>query len=367
MNNDLQDDSTILKKPIIYGSGLVALDIIYKRNGSTLEQFSTAAGGSCGNILTILSYLGWNTYPLARLGKGPLVEIMLEDLEKWNVKTDFLVRTDSNSIPVVIEKINLNKNPPTHSFSFRCPTCGDYLPRFQPITLKQYSDLLPKIKTIPDVFYFDRIAPSILKMAEKFAGEGTLIIFEPQVVKDTKKMRKAIELSNVLKYSNQRNDTNLVIEDIIELKSLPDLEIVTLGADGLKYRRKDSNWQFVKSFPIANIHDTAGAGDWCTAGIINQLARKGLAGIQNLDKNLIDNALKFGQALSAINCSFYGARGSMYNIEVDKLISYVLQIIENNEDTFFILPKNVYQSSVEDLDETYDSITKTRDICEFFN
>lgn len=334
-------------------------------NGIESVQIATAAGGSCGNVLTILSYFGWDSYPFTRLGKGSMVDIVLDDLKRWNVNTNHLIRTNTNSVPVVIEKIDLTKNPPTHSFSFKCPCCGNFLPRFQPITLKQYSELLPNISKIPNIFYFDRITPSILKMVENFASNGTLIFFEPQVIKDSKEMRKAIKLSNILKYSNQRNDEDIDIKDIIKLNSIPELEIITLGQNGLKYRRNESNWNYINSYPIINIKDTAGAGDWCTAGIINHLARNSLKSFQNCDDKDIEYGLKYGQALSAINCSFFGARGVMYHIKLNDLNSYVLQMIESHQESYFLLKNDILQKFTQKTINIDDIIIDEENLCKF--
>src|SRR6185436_1705608 len=78
---------------------------------------------------------------------------------------------------------------------------------------------------------------------------------------------------------------------------------------------------------INNVIDTAGAGDWCTAGIISTLFSKN-ASVENLRETNILSALRFGQALSAINCTFEGARGSMYNITFKDLSLMVKDILK---------------------------------------
>ena len=95
---------------------------------------------------------------------------------------------------------------------------------------------------------------------------------------------------------------------------------------------KDIDWAAVRSRLVSlwpDIKDTAGAGDWCSAGIIDKLGRNGNIGFQNIEKGHIEYALKFGQALSIINCQFFGARGAMYQISKENIVDYVKQIIEN--------------------------------------
>lgn len=73
--------------PTCVGMGLIALDAIYAES-SKRPRF--LAGGSCGNVLTILSYLGWKSYPIARLGNDHEGSRILEDMMKWGVNTKFV-------------------------------------------------------------------------------------------------------------------------------------------------------------------------------------------------------------------------------------------------------------------------------------
>ena len=50
-----------VQTPVVVGTGLVALDIVI--NSDVHRPPQLWAGGTCGNVLTILSYLGWHAYP----------------------------------------------------------------------------------------------------------------------------------------------------------------------------------------------------------------------------------------------------------------------------------------------------------------
>jgi len=66
--------------------------------------------------------------------------------------------------------------------------------------------------------------------------------------------------------------------------------------------------------PIANnkVVDTAGAGDWTAAALINYLFKdKVVFGIFNLLESDLETALKEAQRLGAESCSYEGARGMM--------------------------------------------------------
>jgi fructokinase len=55
-------------RPTITGTGLVALDVVCNAQSQCVPAFF--AGGTCGNVLTILSYLGWRAMPISRLSHG---------------------------------------------------------------------------------------------------------------------------------------------------------------------------------------------------------------------------------------------------------------------------------------------------------
>ena len=46
------------QRPVVVGTGLVALDVVI--NSDVHRPPRLWAGGTCGNVLTILSYLGWH-------------------------------------------------------------------------------------------------------------------------------------------------------------------------------------------------------------------------------------------------------------------------------------------------------------------
>jgi len=95
--------NTIENLPICIGSGLVALDVVISNNSNNPTQF--LAGGSCGNVLTILSFLGWQSYPVARLSNDNAAELLIEDLQKWNVSDNLITITEKGSTPIIIHRI----------------------------------------------------------------------------------------------------------------------------------------------------------------------------------------------------------------------------------------------------------------------
>ena len=66
------------------GTGLIALDIIRNavENMATESRF---AGGSCGNVLAILAFFGWEASAVGRIGDDPAGRELVADLGAWGV------------------------------------------------------------------------------------------------------------------------------------------------------------------------------------------------------------------------------------------------------------------------------------------
>jgi fructokinase len=304
--------------PVCIGSGLIALDVIYD-NKKTKPNF--LAGGSCGNVLTILSYLDWQSYPIARLGNDPEGKRIIEDMIKWGVKIKFVEHESGIHSPRIIEKIFPGKNP-NHRFYFKCEH-GNWLPQRKPYLLKSVETIQNKLP-VPNVFYFDRSTPSALELAKNFKKQNAIIFFEPPKFLYDDNFIKCLQISDIVKHCyDQSEDTE---KSGIKIP----LEIQTKGEDGLQYRAqflKQNNWKQMDAFPVENLVDAAGSGDWLSAGLIHVLLQN-KSEFAPTEKKL-EFALRFGQSLASLNCHFVGARGIMYNLSKSKLFSLVDDILKN--------------------------------------
>ena len=168
-------------------------------------------------------------------------------------------------------------------------------------------DLIERIDFVPKVFFFDRVSPAILKLATTFKEKDSVIFFEPSSRGGNVNLfNKCVEVSDIVKFSEQR------IKDINQFKDYKDkLFIQTQGAKGLNYRLS-GDWKHLE--PVANekVVDTAGAGDWTAAALINYLFKdKVMFRIYNLLESDLETALKEAQKVGAESCSYEGARGMM--------------------------------------------------------
>ncbi|HEY7422867.1 MAG TPA: carbohydrate kinase family protein [Gemmataceae bacterium] len=300
-------------RPVAVGTGLVALDLVLSEvSGAPPRHW---AGGTCGNVLAALAYLGWRAVPIARLQPGVAAKRICEDLTSWGVSDRFLDIGEDGSTPVIVERIAASPTGgPRHSFSWRCPSCGTPFPPYKPILVSVAETISPKL-TSPRIFLFDRVSPGALYLARACAERGALVFFEPSSVSNALLFRQAWEIAHVVKYSHER------LRELPEVgvDDGPRLLVETLGEAGLRFcnritNRRSTVWEESPGFPVANLKDAAGSGDWCTAGFLSQVGGEGLAALLRMTPDQLRKALRFGQALAAWNCGFEGPRGGMYGV-----------------------------------------------------
>lgn len=331
---------------VCLGVGLVALDVVLNGNPKTPPKFF--AGGSCGNVMAILSFLGWRTFPIARLAKNKAAKLLISDLKKWNVNTRFIECNEEGSTPIIIHRIYKdNKGNPKHKFEFREPNTGKRFPSYKPVLQKKVESLV-NISPKPKIFYFDRINRSSIELAKINSAKGAVVVFEPSSIKDEKLFAECLKVSHIVKFSHDR----LPGYRSKFLASQTYLEIETMGNKGLFYRYyKTKSWKFVNACTVGSVIDTAGAGDWCTAGVVVKLAKHGEAKLKTANIEEIELALNYGQILGALSCTFQGARGLMYNLRQEEF-ERVVNNYQNNNEKILATYRDIKRERKSTLDST---------------
>src|SRR5262249_30754920 len=152
------------------------------------------AGGTCGNVLAILAWLGWRSLPVARLDSDEAGNWVSSDMRKFGVSMKFARMRPRAATPIIIERLRLSGGIPAHHFSLNCPICGSWLPRYRPVTVRTLSKVVKREKK-PSVFFFDRASPGAIFLARTYFEAGSLIVFEPSGHADEKLQRAAFELA----------------------------------------------------------------------------------------------------------------------------------------------------------------------------
>lgn len=310
---------------VAVGAGLVVEDVVTMGRSSDIYQRS--AGGTCGNVLTILGYLGWDAYPVARLGVDEAGQTIVDDMGRFGVHQDFLSMQGGIDTPIIVERIRVRgQSGKSHSFSQRCPSCGSMLPQYRPLPKKLTSSLKD---TLPDanVFFFDRVSPGTLDLARHYRERGTVIVFEPGSTTKARPLADAVALADIVKYSTERLAG---LEGLLDDTTIP-LIVETRGRDGLRYATRTGtngrlDWRSLSSYLVTDPIDEAGCGDWCTAGVLHELVTNGVSRASDLEVADLLNAIRLGQAMAAANCNHIGARGGMYGRNIDDLNSEMVQL-----------------------------------------
>lgn len=320
-------------QPTVIGTGLIALDIVI--NETRQDGPHLWAGGTCGNVLTILSYLGWRSFPIARLADDGASEYIKKDLTRWKVNLDFMNLEPRARAPIIVQHLTETASGlPFHRFSWTCPACGGWLPPYRAVLASTVSTSLPRIER-SQVFFFDRVSRAALILAKKSFDEGALVVFEPSCSQDPQQFREALALTHILKYSHERSKKLRPL--LGKSEHTPLLEIETLGAAGLRFRSQlrghdATNWQRLDAYELKEFRDPSGAGDWCTAGIIHQLGQGGAPAFRRVTQKQLHDTFAFSQALAAWTCRYEGARGGMHFTDRNMLLQEVEWIMKGNTD-----------------------------------
>lgn len=286
-----------------WGAGHICIDAVH-----TPEGDFAAIGGSCGNVLSILSWLGWQATPLVRVGGGPLGEWVDAELRSLHVDAGYVYPESRHKTPVTAQTFGPGKGGKRdHRFSFRCLHCQTPLPKHRPISRPQAEHFAFGAMP-PNAYYFDRASAAAIHLAKEARRENALVVFEPTAIPDLDLCARAAKQADILKYSHEQTGP---LWKNLPPSSLPPLIVETRGNAGLAYRL-NGRWTNRGAFSIPRLVDSAGAGDWCAALLIHSLRACNAADIRRLPKSAVAQALYDGQHAAAINCGFYGARGAMH-------------------------------------------------------
>lgn len=293
------------ERPRLLTAGYVTLDIIVRDLGA--HDYWHAAGGTCGNVSVFASALGMDVSILARIGEDQRGQRLLGGLTAAGVDTDRIEQLACLCTLGVVELVR-GTSEGGHRFTFRCPVCGTQLPKAAVVSKRQ-ADMEVKCINEFDAFFFDRATSATMRLAEAARQAGLLVVFEPTSIPRTAWAERAVALNDIVKISQRpghrrgtwqptRNEsTQFIVE--------------TLGALGTGVRsRSPRGWGAWNELPAdlqSHIRDTAGAGDWLTAGLITSL----LSQPDTLTIDTVRAAIEYGQRLSAISLAFDGPSGAL--------------------------------------------------------
>ncbi len=305
----------------VSGAGFITLDVML---GAEYQLAYTGIGGSTGNVLSILAFLGWESLPLVNLGRDHVGATIHREFTKLGANMRHVRLDRGLTTPLLYQFACEPSEVPRYSFA--CPVCGQTR-RFHENLVDSGGDEFVRCAAKSNVFFFDRVTAGTVRMAQAARAGGAFVFFEPSSISaDRGLFDAALSYAHVVKYSVDR-----IREPLDHRLSSGFIEIQTQGARGLRFRKHSlaPDWVNLPALRTSSVADTSGAGDWCTAGFLHALfSGRGGSELRDLDYNDIYRSLRLGQSIAALSVAHVGARGMMRAWHPTEALGMAQQILD---------------------------------------
>ena len=299
--------------------------VVGKRNRSEEKVLTMEIGNTCGNVMTMLPYLGVKTFPVAKFDMSPQGYQMKRDMKGYGADVRFVSNTLGGATTILrcVHKLD-NEGKPT--MGHKGSTAGkpwngpSARPARKYISSKggEVDALVASMDFTPDVFFFDIAQAGHRILAEQLHEKGTLVYFECDSdghrIEGEKRKQAAyraflrcVEASDVIKMSGE------YIQDLSFADAYQDkLFIQTLGVEGLRFKLGKGQW--IKLDPIMNPDyvDYEGAGDWTSSTLIAALCSKNLLKVKDMTEKAVKEVLTMAQTMASYSVGFYGSKGLIH-------------------------------------------------------
>ena len=300
------------KKNTVIGSGIYYLDIIIVRDypkWPLLRPFtdrivSREVGGTCGNVMCLLSHLGWDARPEVSLDDSPEGRLVASDLASWGCDCRHVTNTPQGGTSLLrCMHRKDEKGRPIRRYQVGSPG-GSRFPRRHFLRARDEAPaFLKELESAPDVYFFDYPAAGHRLIAKVLRERGTLIMYEPEDLSAPGAM-EAVSLSDIVKFSDTR------VPDTGFTDGFPDkLFIQTLSDKGLRFRMGGGDWVMLPPVPGGELVDADGAGDWTTATFLDGLCCEGNHSLAGRSREETATLLMRAQEAASRSVSFLGSKG----------------------------------------------------------
>lgn len=297
------------------GSGIYNLDTIVVRDypdGPAGKRFidkviAEEVGGTCGNVMCLLSYFGLEAYPQVSLDDSPEGKKIAEDLERYGCDMRFVTNTQDGGTTLlrVTHKLNPDGSPKI-SVKAGSPG-GSRFPRRKFLRARDQAPAFIEALTsefIPDFYFFDSPAAGHRCVARELRMMGTTVYFEPSSV-STKVDLECVSLSDIIKFSDE-NVPDTSFADGFNDK----LFVQTRGKNGLRFKLRDGEWKTLPGVHNDNVVDTEGAGDCTTAALIWGIVRNEKPFAELTEEDIVP-ILTEAQRFASEKISYLGSKGNI--------------------------------------------------------
>jgi len=300
----------------ILGTGVFNLDTILVRDypeGPSRQRVFTEklimeeVGATCGNVMTMLSHLGEEVYPVAKFDDTPQGLKLTDDFRKYGCDCRFVSNEPDGGTTILRCTHKLDKSGNHYMSRTTSSRGGSRFPRRKFLRGRDEApEFLERLDFTPDVFFFDDPSAGHRVLAKGLREKGTLVYFEPGHMEKGPE-KSSVDVSDIIKFSNQN------IPDISFTDGYKDkLFIQTMGADGLRFNLRSEGWVTLPPVPCEKVVDWEGAGDWTTSMLIHGLCQRGILSISDMTRENLSEILQEAQQVASLSVGFYGSKGIIH-------------------------------------------------------
>ena len=279
--------------------------VVGKSNKFTETIAAETVGNTCGNVACMLAYLGVQTFPIAHFDLSKQGLKMTEDLQRYGADIRFVENSASGGTTLLRCTHKRDKTTGEHIVSFRATSPGSRFPKHRFIRVRDEAPaFIEALDFVPDIFFFDAAEAGLRFIADELHRRGTLVYFEPESDADKKKFLKAVEVSDIVKFSHEK------VADLSFVDHYTDkLFIRTMGAEGLEFNLCGQGWVKVAAVPNDNVVDWEGAGDWTTSQFIACLCERDILSIAQMSIESVRECLEIACQTASRSVSYLGSKG----------------------------------------------------------
>lgn len=279
--------------------------VVGKANKFTENIIAESVGNTCGNVAAILPYLGVQTFPIVHLDQSEQGYLIKNDLQRYGADVRFVQNSANGGTTLLRCTHKRDKMTGEHTTSFRATSPGSRFPRRRFLRVRDEAPaFMENLDFVPDIFFFDAAEAGLRYLASELRKKGTLVYFEPESDADKAKFLKAVEVSDIVKFSHEKVG-NL---DFVAQNS-DKLFIRTMGAEGLEFNLCGQGWVKIDPVPNDNVVDWEGAGDWTTSQFIACLCEKDMLSLAQMTVESLRTCLEVACSTASRSVSYMGSKG----------------------------------------------------------
>ncbi len=279
--------------------------VVGKSNKFTETIATECVGNTCGNVACMLAHLGVQTFPIAHLDLSVQGLQIKSDLQRYGADVRFVENSAQGGTTLLRCTHKRDKMTGEHTTSFRATSPGSRFPKRRFLRVRDEAPaFIENLDFTPDIFFFDAAEAGLRYLADELRNRGSLVYFEPESDADKGKFLKAVEVSDIVKFSHEKvGDISFTTEYNNKLF------IRTLGAEGLEFNLSGQGWVKVNSVPNDNVVDWEGAGDWTTSQFIACLCERDILSIAQMSIESVRECLKIACKTASRSVSYLGSKG----------------------------------------------------------